>query len=108
MKTFKSLIAAIFIFSSIAQAEPQNCEDKLTKVTTTLLQQEGMNEINTCWGEGSSYNCQLVFSGCKAADTGARECYLRYIYGGAYYNYNDYTFKVGEQCEVYSLEIERL
>lgn len=108
MKTFKSLIAAIFIFSPMAQAEPQNCEDKLTAVVTTMLQQDGVKEINTCWGEGSSYNCQLVFSGCKATDTGLRECYLRFTYGGFYYNYNDYTFKVGEQCEVYSLEIEHL
>ena len=107
MKTLKTLIAATFVFASIAQAEPQNCEDRLMKVTTTLLEQEGSNQITSCPNLGSKAVCELTFRGCKETETGVRECSLTYAYGGAYYNYTDYTFKVNDPCDVFSIQIER-
>ncbi|QDK37378.1 hypothetical protein [Bdellovibrio sp. NC01] len=107
MKTLKAVIAATFVFASTAHAEPQNCQDRLTKVTTTLLEQEGSNQITSCPNLGSKAVCELAFEGCKTSEIGIRECSLRYDYGGAYYTYTNYTFKVNDQCDVFSIQIDR-
>jgi hypothetical protein len=85
------------------------CQQTLLKVTTELLHAEGFQQINTCAGMGSSDNCQLDFYACKTMDnTDKKLCNLRYTYGGAYPNYNDYVITVDNLCQILGIEITRL
>ena len=101
--------AAVIFVSTVSQANTEICKESLVKVTTELLHIEGVTQINTCLGAGTSDNCQLDFYGCAAPDPRSPiTCSLRYTYGGAYYNYNDYVFIVDSTCQIQSLSIERL
>jgi len=113
MKTtilFAAILGSI-LTANVTQASTElgkTCQVPLKSIVIAMLKADGVTQIDSCGGTGTSYNCQIDFTGCFVEPANQQnKCSFLYTYGGAYPNYNEYVFVVDQSCQVQSASLER-